>query len=82
MNWLKLDDLPPRDTAFLDYVRDLIALRQSRPLLRQSTFLRDGGPVEARWLRPDGETDAGRRLAQTPRPAASPCCSPTRRAGS
>ncbi|MFQ6775815.1 glycogen debranching protein GlgX [Cereibacter sphaeroides] len=59
MNWLKLDGLEPRDAAFLDFTRRLIALRRSRPLLRHPSFLHKAAvgeePVEVRWLRPDGE---------------------------
>ncbi|QCP85896.1 glycogen debranching enzyme GlgX [Cereibacter sphaeroides] len=59
MNWLKLDGLEPRDAAFLDFTRRLIALRKSRPLLRHPSFLHKAAvgeePVEVRWLRPDGE---------------------------
>jgi glycogen operon protein len=51
MNWLKLDELHPRDEAFLDFVRDLVALRRSRPLFRHPTFLHN----RPAWLRPDGE---------------------------
>jgi glycogen operon protein len=57
MNWLKLDELDPRDEAFLEFVRDVIALRRSRPLFRHPTFMhnRPAGTVEVAWLRPDGE---------------------------
>ncbi len=59
MNWLKLEGLEPRDAAFLDFTRRLIALRRSRPLLRHPSFLHKAAvgeePVEVRWLRPDGE---------------------------
>jgi len=57
MNWLKLDELDPRDEAFRDFVRDVIALRGSRPLFRHPRFMhnRPAGTVEVAWLRPDGE---------------------------
>jgi glycogen operon protein len=58
MNWLKLDDLDPRDADFLDFTRDLVALRRSHLLFRLPTFLhnRPAGArnVEVTWLRPDG----------------------------
>jgi glycogen operon protein len=58
MNWLRLDGLGPRDAAFLDFVRDVVALRRSRPLFRLPTFLHDrpgARTAEVVWLRPDGE---------------------------
>jgi glycogen operon protein len=58
MNWLKLDGLDSRDTAFLEFVRDVVAIRRSRPLFRQPAFLHnrpDGArTIEVSWLRPDG----------------------------
>jgi isoamylase len=59
MNWLQLEDLDPRDAAFCDFVRQVIAVRLARPLLCEPSFVRNrpdaGGGVEAHWLRPDGE---------------------------
>jgi len=59
MNWLQLDGLDPRDAAFQEFVRGMIALRADTPLLRQDRFLHGDptGPagVEVHWLRPDGE---------------------------
>jgi glycogen operon protein len=56
MNWLKLDDLDPRNAAFLEFVRDLIELRRSRALFRVPNFLhnRPASGIEVAWLRPDG----------------------------
>jgi len=58
MNWLHWTDIGERDQAFQAFVRGLIRLRRTRPLLRQSRFLRgtdedDQGDV--RWLRSDGQ---------------------------
>ncbi len=59
INWLKLDDLDPRNAAFLEFTRDMIAIRRTRPLFRQQSFLHnrpDGAKtVEVSWLRPDGK---------------------------
>ena len=58
MNWLELEGLDPRDAAFLDFMRRLIAFRAARPLFRQPSFLRTrasmSDQVEVAWLRPDG----------------------------
>ena len=55
MNWLDLTDLSPRDEAFQNFLRDLIALRRSRPLLSLPSFLHNEKlKVDVHWLRPDG----------------------------
>ncbi|MFD1912206.1 glycogen debranching protein GlgX [Halodurantibacterium flavum] len=55
MNWLDLADIEPRNAAFAEFLRGLIALRRSRPLLSQPAFLHKGnGRVDVAWLRPDG----------------------------
>ncbi|MFC7703578.1 glycogen debranching protein GlgX [Plastorhodobacter daqingensis] len=57
MNWLKLDELDPRDAAFCEFLRGLIAMRRTRPLLSQPDFLHKGNKrgVDVCWLRPDGK---------------------------
>ncbi len=58
INWLKWSDRGEREEAFLEFVRRLIAIRRSRPLLHQTRFLhgksRDNGAADVEWLRPDG----------------------------
>jgi glycogen operon protein len=58
MNWLQLEGLGPRDAAFLEFVRNLVAMRRDGALFRQDRFLHGAptGPdaVEVHWLRPDG----------------------------
>ena len=55
MNWLDLTDPDPRDAAFQSYLRDLITLRRSRPLLSLPCFLhKERLKVDVAWLRPDG----------------------------
>ena len=55
MNWLDLDGFGDRDTAFLTFMRELIALRARTPLLRHPRFVHDKpNGVAVRWLRPDG----------------------------
>jgi glycogen operon protein len=60
MNWMDWQGASARDLAFRDFVAAVIAIRHSRPLLRQRSFLhgspvaQDGTPNIA-WLRPDGE---------------------------
>jgi len=46
----------PDDQAFYEFVRRLIALRASQPVLRRRTFLsgRRSGATDVLWLRPDG----------------------------
>ncbi|SER15728.1 glycogen operon protein [Faunimonas pinastri] len=56
MEWTKISD---RDKALMEFTRGLIALRKTRPLLRQSRFLHacpvdDHGTRDVVWLRPDG----------------------------
>jgi isoamylase len=58
-SWLVWDDIGPRDEAFMDFTRKVIALRKDRPLLRQTRFLH-GDAVgkdekDVTWLRPDGK---------------------------
>jgi glycogen operon protein len=58
MNWLHWTDIGERDQAFQAFVRGLIRLRRTRPLLRQSRFLRGTGEDDqgdVRWLRTDGQ---------------------------
>ena len=59
INWLKWDGHNERDAAFHEFVRGVIAVRRSRPLLRQLRFLHgdpvgDAGRTDVSWLRPDG----------------------------
>jgi isoamylase len=59
MNWLKWDGHDPRDEAFFEFMKGVIAIRRSRPLLRQPRFLHgeaigDRDFVDVQWLRPDG----------------------------
>ena len=50
------------EAAFLDFVRRLLAIRRTQPVLRRRTFLsgRRAGATDVLWLRPDGaeRTDA------------------------
>ncbi|MGP9805422.1 glycogen debranching protein GlgX [Paracoccus sp. NSM] len=56
MNWLDWDTPAPREAAFRDYLRGLIALRRSRSLLSLPSFLSsDRLRVRVEWLRPDGQ---------------------------
>ena len=63
-------DLPPDEQAFCRFVRRMIALRASQPVLLRRTFLsgRRAGAADVVWLRPDGRemtdtewSDADRR---------------------
>jgi glycogen operon protein len=59
MNWLQWEEIGPRDEAFRDFVRGLIALRRDHPLLRQPHFLhgdkiRGTTTYDVEWSRPDG----------------------------
>ncbi|PZQ45755.1 MAG: glycogen debranching enzyme GlgX [Rhodovulum sulfidophilum] len=54
MAWMPAEAPEPRDAAFRDFLAGAVALRRSEPLFRQRGFLRAGGPIAARWLRPDG----------------------------
>ncbi len=55
MNWLDLSDPAPRNAAFQTFLRDLITLRRTRPLLSLPRFLHDQRlDVTVAWLRPDG----------------------------
>jgi isoamylase len=58
MNWLAWDNIGERDEAFLEFTRSLIAIRTSRPLLRQTRYLHGSesknGTKDIAWLRPDG----------------------------
>ena len=49
-------DLEPEASAFLEFVRRLLAIRKSEPVLRRRTFLagRRGSTADVLWLRPDG----------------------------
>lgn len=58
MNWLAWTGHGERNEAFFEFARGVIAVRKSRPLLRQRNFLHgvhgnDGQP-DVQWLRPDG----------------------------
>jgi isoamylase len=59
MNWLVWDDISERELAFMEFVRQVIAIRRSRKLLAQPRFLHGdqtpGGEPDIAWLRPDGE---------------------------
>lgn len=58
MAWMRWHVASSRDEAFLSFVRGLIRLRKSNPLLRQTNFLH-GTPVgetenqDSVWLKPD-----------------------------
>jgi isoamylase len=55
MNWLDLADVSPRNRAFHDFLRGLITLRRTRPLLSLPQFLHhETLAVDVAWLRPDG----------------------------
>lgn len=59
MTWLRWAEHTPRDEAFLQFTKRLIALRANMPLLRQDNFLH-GSPVgkhvkDVTWIRADGE---------------------------
>ncbi|MER2537058.1 MAG: glycogen debranching protein GlgX [Rhizobiaceae bacterium] len=58
MNWLSWED-DERQTNFMDFVRDAIALRRRQPLLAQPRFLHGrptpAGDPDVQWLRPDGQ---------------------------
>jgi glycogen operon protein len=49
-------DLDTNEAAFLEFVRDLVAIRTEQPVLRRRTFLvgRRAGAVDVLWLRPEG----------------------------
>ena len=49
-------DLTPEESTFLEFVRRLVAIRKSQPVLRRRTFLagRRGGAADVLWLRADG----------------------------
>jgi len=49
-------DLTPDESAFLAFVRRLLAIRKSEPVLRRRTFLagRRAGVADVLWLRADG----------------------------
>ncbi len=59
MNWLQWRDLDPEEEEFSAFVRDLVAFRRARPILRPTRFLHgrqvgDGSDRDVVWLRPDG----------------------------
>ncbi len=60
INWMRWEGLDERDLAFQGFVQTLIAIRRTRPLLRQRRFLhgrRDAeGRTDVAWLRPDSQT--------------------------
>jgi len=49
-------DLTPEESTFLEFVRRLVAIRKSEPVLRRRTFLagRRSGAADVLWLRADG----------------------------
>jgi glycogen operon protein len=55
--------------AFLDFVRGVIALRRSQPVLRRTRFLkgRTGDRADVLWLGPDGREMTGTDWAHPPR---------------
>jgi isoamylase len=57
--WLRWGKLDSRAEAFQAFVRGLIHVRKSRPLLRQTQFLHgneiDKGVLDVTWVRADGE---------------------------
>jgi glycogen operon protein len=59
MNWLAWDNIGDRDLAFMEFVRAVIQIRRSRPLLRQTRFFHGdatpGGDPDVSWFRPDGQ---------------------------
>jgi glycogen operon protein len=58
MNWLRWVEVGEGDQTSQTFVRGLIRLRHTRPLLRQSRFLREAGEDgkgDVRWLRSDGQ---------------------------
>jgi len=58
MNWLAWAEPGERDALFRDFVRKVIAIRRSQPLLAQPRFLHGEdtgtGRPDIRWTRPDG----------------------------
>ncbi len=61
ISWTRWDG-GPAETAFLDFVRRLLEVWKTQPVLRRRTFLsgRRAGATDVLWLRPDGHehTDA------------------------
>jgi glycogen operon protein len=59
LNWLRWEGHRERDRAFGEFLTDVIAIRRSRPLLRQPKFLHgaaaEDGTTDVAWLRPDGQ---------------------------
>ncbi|MGN6550526.1 MAG: glycogen debranching protein GlgX [Pararhizobium sp.] len=59
MNWLQWEGIAERDQAFFDFVRGVIRMRRTHPLLHQFNFLHgkamENGLIDIVWLRPDGE---------------------------
>ena len=58
--WLKWDDIPDRDGAFMEFTRGLIRLRARHPLLRSRQYLHgrtldDENTRDVVWYKPDGE---------------------------
>ncbi|MFA5950105.1 MAG: glycogen debranching protein GlgX [Hyphomicrobium sp.] len=59
ISWLKWRDIGSRDRAFFEFVRGLLRIRRTHPLLRQPGFLHgneiDKGVLDVTWVRADGE---------------------------
>jgi glycogen operon protein len=58
--WLKWDDIPDRDGAFMEFTRGLIRLRARHPLLRSRQYLHgrtldEENTRDVVWYKPDGE---------------------------
>jgi glycogen operon protein len=58
--WLDWSEPSDRDHAFMEFVREIIAIRRARPLLRQEKYVHDqpadgNSLAEPEWLRPDGK---------------------------
>lgn len=51
LNWMDWSGLDDRQQRFETFVQNMIAIRRTRPLLRQQRFLTDD---TVSWLRPDG----------------------------
>jgi len=59
ISWLRWELSGERDRAFHDFARNVVAIRRTRPLLRQRNFLHgrpvdENGALDVQWLRPDG----------------------------
>jgi len=57
--WLKWDDIPDRDRAFMEFTRGLVRLRARHPLLRSRQYLHgrvldEENTRDVVWYKPDG----------------------------